>query len=459
MKSSAPKAPRKRKAASREQREPAHDPPREQREPPRGHAGPELPFWHGILWDPLPFAEVTQWMPDDENPLTNLNDLIRDQREKIGQLGPKYIPMLTGLRNNISRMIAERLHQPYHRVFRVHYERLVAEIDARIEDLKSRKDLVHFESNIQPFVLAHAGEVVQPPDPTKMSNETLLMSRMKQAIGLALPPHHRHQEQAHQETLIKSMLSRLWVQSHAGISTTNMKHDVCSTCSIPLIKSTREQMLVCPSCGFSISYLDSTEAARTYGDEVEFTVTTSHRYNHWQEFVTRSQAREVKAVPRPTLSRIALRLKEQGCAKPDDITLQHVVRVVHELSLKDFKRNIVQIHARLTGKWPKQLTAEQLFVAKGMFFEILNTFELLFPDEKWFRNKYCMSVICHTMGWSDMLEVFALSAIEHGEIQEDDSLSFPQDHVQRMQAIFKHLGWVYRGPMGSSATPAHTPAT
>lgn len=254
------------------------------------------------------------------------------------------------------------------------------------------------------------------------------------------------------------MLSRLWVQSHAGISTTNTKHDICSTCSIPLIKSTREQMLVCPSCGFSISYLDSTEAARTYGDEVEFTVTTSHRYNHWQEFVTRSQAREVKAVPRATLSRIALRLKEQGCTGPEDITLQHVVRVVHELSLKDFKRNIVQIHARLTGKWPKQLTAEQLFVAKGMFFEILNTFELLFPDEKWFRNKYCMSVICHTMGWMDMLEVFALSAIEHGEIQEDDALSFPQDHIQRMQVVFKHLGWVYRGPMGAPTATTGTTA-
>ncbi len=393
-------------------------------------------------------------MPDDENPLTNLNDLIRDQREKIVQLGPKYIPMLTGLRTNIARIIAERLQLPHHRVFRVHYERLVAEIDARIEELRSRKDLVHFEANIQPFVLAHAGEAVVPPtrESANAAQETLLMSRMKQAMGVAAAAANSSGARdvaGADERLVKSMLSRLWVQSHAGISATNTKHDICSKCSIPLIKSTREQMLVCPSCGFSISYLDSTEAARTYGDEVEFTVTTSHRYNHWQEFVTRSQAREVKAVPRATLSRIALRLKEQGCTRPEDITLQHVVRVVHELSLKDFKRNIVQIHARLTGKWPKQLTAEQLFVAKGMFFEVLNTFELLFPEEKWFRNKYCMSVICHTMGWTDMLEVFALSAIEQGEIQEDDALSFPQDHIQRMQAIFKHLGWVYRGPVGT----------
>lgn len=395
------------------------------------------------MWEPLPFAEITCWDGGDstERSPSNLNDVIREQREKLRQLPAKYLPVLHGLRSNIDRMILERLDKPHHRVFRVHWTRLRNEITQRIEELEANKDLVEFEDNIQPFVLAHAAHMdttgAQHSCPREKQETLLLLDRMKE--------NKLMENSKLQEDLIKTMLSRLWIQSHGGTGNRTQRQDICVTCKVPLTKSSREQMLVCPSCGFSIAYLDSTEAARTYGDEVEFTVTTSHRYNHWQEFVTRSQAREIKAVPRSTLGKIAMHIKDHGISRVEDVTMAAVLQAVTELGLKDYKKNIIQIYARLTGKWPKQMTAEQMFVARGMFFEILNAFETLFPEEKWFRNKYCTSVICHTMGWHDMLEVFdindALLGAAHTTTAKPEA-----DCEKRMMAIFRHLGWVYRGP-------------
>lgn len=411
-------------------------------------AASPLPFWHGIMWEPLPFAEVTEW--EGEQHAVSMNDIIREQREKLRQLPLRYLPVLHGLRNNIDRMLSERLDKPHHRVFRVHWTRLREAITGRIEELGANKDLVEFEDNIQPFVLAHAAHSDSSAVEPGRTRELAMLDRIKGALG----------ENARlQEDLVRSMLSRLWVKSHGGAGNRTQRQDICVTCNVPLTKSSREQMLVCPSCGFSVAYLDSTEAARTYGDEVEFTVTTSHRYNHWQEFVTRSQAREVKAVPRSTLAKIAVHMKlNHAVLRNEDITMAGVLQAVADLGLKDYKKNIIQIYARLTGKWPRQMVAEQMFVARGMFFEILNAFETLFPEEKWFRNKYCTSVICHTMGWEDMLDVFdANDALLGGPeaISANPAISAPgqatptshqMDCEKRMMTIFRHLGWVYRGP-------------
>jgi len=406
-------------------------------------ASTPLPFWHGMMWDPLPFAEMTNW---DSDQMSNLNEIIREQREKLRQLPLKYLPLLHGLRNNIDRMVRERLDKPHHRVFRVHWTKLSQTIGERIEELVVNKDLAAFEDNIQPFILAHAAQSTVEPQP---SREHVWLTKIKTLTPTTVDLVKTTKLQ---EDLVRSMLSRLWIRSHAGSNSRTQRQDICMTCEVPLTKSSKEQMLVCPSCGFSIAFLDSTEAARTYGDEVEFTVTTSHRYNHWQEFVTRSQAREVKAVPRNALAKIARHLKSLG------LTVADVTP-------------IIQIHARLTGKWPRQMTAEQMFVAKGMFFEILNAFEALFPEEKWFRNKYCTSVICCTMGWEDMIDVFIVqdnvvgsaaglreaagtgllreAAAPDGTTANALKPNEQAESEKRMRAIFQHLGWVYRGPFAT----------
>jgi hypothetical protein len=507
------------------------------------------PFWHGALWEPLPIARWTQWTeakgdPGDADgakeggdPLP-LNEVIRQQRERLRLLPERNLPMLRGLRDNIRRLIEEKLQAPRHRVLRVHHQRLVLDIQERIEELERGEDLQAFERNIQPFVLAHAeatagsreapraeaahvgGSLALPKAviDAMVPAQQRLYRRMMQMIergplgsGAAASSSSSSagaaaaasggpaegllggaQTGRAEPELVRHMFSRLWVSTHAPAAVHTLDQDICQRCSIPMTRSTREQMLICGQCGFSMAYIDSTEAARTYGDDAEYNPNASHRFNHFQEFATRAQAREVKPVPRGVLAKVAWRLRDaEGVAAAEDVTLDKVVRAVADLGspLREYKKNVVQICAQLSGRWPVQLTAEQMFMARSIFFEILNAFELLFPSEKWFRNKFVMSVICHTMGWEEMLQT--LDAIEGVASSSDTAAggstaelrrtalqnpwaeeggrpatkvsatpaaaaaaavmrNVPRAEMEeaelRMRAIFRHMGWQYRGP-------------
>jgi hypothetical protein len=472
-----------------------------------------LPFWHGFNWEPLPFAEWTVWEDFNEDGVTHksLNETIREQRDKLNKLGGKYIPFLLGLRNNIKRLISERLAAPHQRVFRVHYERLVREIETRIQELEARKDLAEFEGNIQPYILAHAAVIstkdkVEPNPSDKLIRRVLSIIDHETVKGkgssstttsTSTPAPSR---QVRTEDLVRDMISRLWLPHQAPSRKTTDSHDLCHGCNIPMTKSIRDQMLICAKCGFSMHYLDSTEAARTYGDDVEFTVNASHRYNHWQEYVTRSQGKELKAVPRSVLLKIVSDLnKIEEITQSEQITMDHILRSTTRLGLREYKKNVVQIFCRLTGNWPVQLTTEQLYLCKGMFYEILNAFEILFgganagaagaagagagagagvaataesthaphalnstattvsllfrhkaPDSvpppmagpKWFRNKYLMRVICATLGF-----VWCPPGEELLEAQESSTHNFhlagDPHSILRMKAVYEHLGWHY----------------
>lgn len=511
----------------------------------------------------MPLAPWTLWQHDlvSDAP-RNLNDTIREERRKLEGLPTKYLPFLTSLRDNIRRLTEERLALPHHRVWRVHHERLVAEIEERIRELENRTDLAEFEQNIQPFVIAHASALgdtaegaaaegaqgasatqgvnglttsLSPiPAPTSSSSEVArvpelpssvidAMSTVQQKLYRRVMEMVRRQAardggsgggeggagaasspEAAAENLVRQLYTRLWVSSHAPATSASSIHDMCQRCAIPLTKSAREQMLVCSRCGFSIAYLDATENSRTYGEDVEYGPSASHRGNHFQEFVTRAQAREVTPVPRGILTKVAVGLRDmEKITRSEDVDLNAVVKVVNALNLRDYKRHVVQITARLSGKWPVQLTADQMFMAKAIFYDILNAFEMLFPQEKLCRNKYVLAVICFTMGWEGMLRT--LDAIEcSGAVDYDEegagvttatslsggttstttigqqrsestaagtapSLSVPATTVtaasppgyailhnipraeieqseSRMRAIFKYLGWVFRGP-------------
>jgi hypothetical protein len=474
-----------------------------------------VPFWHGKLWEPLPMARWTRWTTTDENGAVtrSLNDTIREERARLRELPGKYLPFLRALRDGIRHMIQDALQQPYHRVLRIHHERLVREIQERIEELEENRDLEEFERNVQPFIIAHANALAAaareqeeasrgaPSLPAAIIDamapvQQRLYRRMLKLVAAnanagavpaaAAPGAHGEASSkvVSNEELVRHMFSRLWVASHAPASMHTSAHDVCQRCRVPMVKSTREQLLVCSQCGFSIGYIDSTEAARTYGDDAEYYPNASTRFNHFQEFVTRVQSRELKPVPRSVMAKVAVALRDmEGVACAADITLDKVVRVVNALGspLREYKKNVVQICAQLSGRWPVQLTAEQMFMARSIFFEILNAFEVLFPGDKkkWFRYKFIMRVICCTMGWDDMLG--ALDAIEGAGAADDEEgwkepeaaatlaaaapkepaaqqseqlppfmRNVPRTEIEeaelRMRAIFRHLGWHYRGP-------------
>lgn len=487
-----------------------------------------VPFWHGKLWEPLPIARWIKWATLDEHGVVvkGLNDTIREERARLRDLPGQYLPFLRALRDNIRHLIADSLQGPHHRVFRVHHERLVRELQQRIEELERNVDLEEFERNVQPFILAHANALATAAREQEEADKRVAASLPSNIIDAMAPMQQRlyrrmlgmvatatakrtaaetrvvpetaaglpvlpgaggaaegAEEVVSSEELVRHMFSRLWVGSHTPSAMHTTAHDMCQRCRIPMTKSAREQLLVCSHCGFSIGYVDSTEAARTYGDDAEYYPNASTRFNHFQEFVTRVQARELKPVPRSVMAKVAAGLRDtEGVTCSADITLDKVVRVVNALGapLREYKKNVVQISAQLSGRWPVQLTAEQMFMARSIFFEILNAFEVLFPGDKkkWFRYKFIMRVICFTMGWEEMLR--ALDAIEGAGVADLDHTgeeleggsgaaaaaaapapapaapghamlrNVPRLEMEeaelRMRAIFRQLGWHYRGP-------------
>lgn len=458
------------------------------------------PWWFDCAWTKLPVVEQIQWTSHQggtETPSSvrsqgskrshnsqtraytsksnhagndgspSFRDFVKTHRRRLSSLD-RFIPYLETLLENL-RTLHARLDRPYQRVRRVHMDRLINRVECRLQELKDKTDLEHFDARMQPYMVAQSlyeQERIGGHDDTEV-----LQRRMVVGSARMMSSHQQSRTRermiqnaksqmkytaVHSDVgghVIEDMMRRLYVEKIPSISGHGMDTtvracdrsstaprpratlaDECSTCHIPLIKSTRDYILMCKQCGFCTTYLDATEAARAFGADVEWGSQPAYRMNHFIEHANTSQAKEEYCVAESKLRRVAALLYEWGVRENTEITVALVMRAGQKLSMPEVRKHASQVASRLSGIPPATMSREQLIIAKTMFHEIQRTFTRLFPTEPLVGHKLLLLVICHTMGWNHLFR-------NYPQLLGRDQMSRQENLLKQ---VFDELGWTYR---------------
>lgn len=200
-----------------------------------------------------------------------------------------------------------------------------------------------------------------------------------------------------------------------------MYDNLCTHCNTKLLVLANESSLGCPTCGRKTQYMQSTSAQISYGDEVEFSVFSYKRANHFCDWLLSFQAKETTVVHKDIINSVMDQLYLQGI-EPKDVTRAVIKNILRDLRLDRYYNNTSQICTRITGKLPPRMIPYQEKQAKLMFQAIQEPFEKYRPANR--RNflsyAYVLYKFCQLMGWDQFLSCFTLlKSAEKLQAQDD----------------------------------------
>ena len=195
----------------------------------------------------------------------------------------------------------------------------------------------------------------------------------------------------------KSMMLDEYKQNKTGASSSVyvLPYMKCSQCGIHMHKLIDASVMVCPECGLSSKYLDSSSKSLGYNDEIEYVTFSYKRQNHFQEWLNSFQARENTVIPDETIQSIMQTLFEMGITKTEEITRLSIRTALKKLRMRKYYDNITSIYCRITGKRPIRLRPELEELLKLMFMMIQRPF-----------NKHCPATRKNFLSYSDILYKF-----------------------------------------------------
>ncbi len=137
--------------------------------------------------------------------------------------------------------------------------------------------------------------------------------------------------------------------------------DICPKCRVPVILCTSTSTLVCPTCGRSESFIDTSSIGSSFSRENDNT-SPYKRINHLNDNLMCFQAKEPKLVPQNVIDAVMDRFAMVDNITEKDMHLITDTKIRHTLKPLGFRRyydNIPQIKERMTGKKPPQMTPAQ----------------------------------------------------------------------------------------------------
>ena len=153
-------------------------------------------------------------------------------------------------------------------------------------------------------------------------------------------------------------------------------------CGNVLEKVVDASVMICPKCGVSEPYLESTRNGLGFNEDVEFVNNTYKRQNHFQEWLNQVQARETAPIPDKVIQKIAWQLHQLGTRRTEDITRAKVRAALKALRLRRYYENISSILCQLTGVKPRRLLKHEEMQLKNMFLVIQKPFERHCPKNR-----------------------------------------------------------------------------
>ncbi|MEC7001185.1 MAG: hypothetical protein VXX04_05025, partial [Actinomycetota bacterium] len=163
--------------------------------------------------------------------------------------------------------------------------------------------------------------------------------------------------------------------------------DTCPRCDArpppQLLLCSARSIMSCPTCGYSVTYLDATSSTTSFDEIVEYSQYSYKRVNHYCMYLTLLQGREAHRVPDDVLTAVMTDLHDRcGVRVTRDITQRRVRESMRHLRLRRAYDHVVQVWARLTGQRPARIPPHVEEQLKNMFLQMQPAFQRHAPKSR-----------------------------------------------------------------------------
>lgn len=192
---------------------------------------------------------------------------------------------------------------------------------------------------------------------------------------------------------------------------------------------------ICTDCGLAVA---SQHLDLDYKDERDMDKTVVYSYkreNHFNEWITQFQAKEITTVPPNIISDLGVELKKQKIYKQSDITHKKIKELLKKLGYNKYYEHVPYITTILHGIKPPVMTNELETKLRSMFHMIQKPFDKACPSERtnFLSYSYVLYKFCELLGEDDYLQFFPL-------LKSREKL---YKHDQIWKTITAELNWEY----------------
>ena len=187
--------------------------------------------------------------------------------------------------------------------------------------------------------------------------------------------------------------------------------DECPYCAAKLLLVSAKSVMSCPTCGYSVTYLDTTSSTTSFDEVVDFSQYSYKRVNHYALWLALVQGKEAHRVPDDILQAVMQHLYTRHHVREvSEITSTLVRQSLRTLRLKKGYDHVAQITMRLTGVPPKRISTQTERQLKNMFLQMQPAFHRHAPNSRtnFLSYGYVLYRSFQILGLDHMLEGIAL---------------------------------------------------
>lgn len=198
--------------------------------------------------------------------------------------------------------------------------------------------------------------------------------------------------------------------------------DVCPHCEDSIEMICDDSDMVCPVCGYSMNYIDSTLKFTSYQQDFEMVNYIAYkRINHFNEWLSQFQGNESTVVPQEVFDKLVLEFKKIRMTKTDTIKSEKIREFLKKLKLNKYYEHIPYILRVMQGKKPPSLTYKMEETLRKMFIDIQDPFTKACPKNRknFLSYSYVIHKFCELLEYDEFLESFPLLKSREKLYQQD----------------------------------------
>ena len=280
------------------------------------------------------------------------------------------------------------------------------EAEARIRESMEREH--HFESTVVTYLRTYHQKLDAAHDATHATHK-------RDAIAA----YHRHSDLSGQRraAILDEYLTG-WNQAPPRVAM--CARDVCPRCSCSgsgieketkLLLCAAKSIMSCPTCGYTVAYLDATSTSTSFDEEVQYSQYSYKRINHWSMWLTLVQGKEAHRVPDEIMQQVMHELYyTHRITNPKDVTQQRVREILRKLRLRKAYDHVAQVTARISGVRALRISPEVEAKLKNMFLQMQPAWSRHAPKSRtnFLSYSYVLYRCFQIMGLHHMLDSVAL---------------------------------------------------
>ena len=198
----------------------------------------------------------------------------------------------------------------------------------------------------------------------------------------------------------------------------------CNTCNIPKILSTNDSMMICPQCGVTETYFDTSLNNLSYEQEINSEGNINFAYkriNHFNEWLAQFQAKESTEIPDEVINNLRNEFYKNKIRDTKQINKTKVKHFLKQLKYNKYYEHVSHITNLLTGTKPPHMSIEIEEKLRNMFRTIQEPFEKHKPKERlnFLSYSYCLYKFCELLDLDEFLCNFPLLKSREKLTQQD----------------------------------------